>query len=250
MHAPSCVSIPFLNPAKLERHVSIANIICQGPVGYLLSDSGYFWRDGRIARMASKVLELPLLRAAIVARGHLTAPEDIGPSIHAAKCRDVFELVNVLPSVLYELTERCGGTSSRALAEILATQLSLVYYCPTRKRVAASIVASNAAGLFKDYEPFTHLPVLEATQPGVDVPAVVGRAVDLSDPVQFDVEADGMAIMEAQRSQTWSFNGLPSGHHAAGSVRLTQVDCWGVRSKILRTWPDRVGERVRSAEQG
>ncbi|MFN3676688.1 MAG: hypothetical protein ACK4TC_11975 [Sphingomonas pseudosanguinis] len=227
--------------------MSIANIICQGRQGYLISDSGYFWQDGSIAYLAPKVLELPRLRAAIVARGHYSAPEHIGPIIEAARCRDVFDLIHILPPVLWEAMSAIGAVDSPQLAARFATHLSVVWFCPTRRRAAGAVIGSNRAFLPDDYEPFTPLFVTEALQPGVEIVEAIGRDADLTDRAAFNVSTEAALIAEAQRRCVWEYNGMAAGHHAAGTVRLTRVNAAGVTTRAIREWPDTIGKPVRLA---
>lgn len=224
--------------------MSIANIICQGSVGYLLTDSGYFHPDGRLAFLRPKTLELPGLRVAIAARGHVYARETLGPMIAAASPFNQAELLGMLPDLLFQAMANDGAFLKGDAPLWAATTLYVVYFDQQRGRAGGLILSSSALGLPDDYEPFSYIPVTDTLAPGVDVDAALGRPACLSDPQSFNAEQDGLTIAEAQRREPWSFNGLPKAIYAAGAVRMTTVDATGVSTRILRTWPDRVGARV------
>ncbi|MDF2812400.1 MAG: hypothetical protein K0S56_3431 [Microvirga sp.] len=224
--------------------MSIANIICQGSSGYLLTDSGYFHPDGRLAFLRPKTLELPGLRVAIAARGHVYARENLGPMIAAASPSNQAELLGMLPDLLLQAMANDGAFLKGDTPLWAATTLYVVYYDQQRGRTGGLILSSSALGLPDDYEPFSYIPVTDVLAPGTDVDAALGRPVCLSDPHSFNVEQDGLAIAEAQRCEPWSFNGLPRAHYAAGEVRLTTVSSEGVVSCVIHSWQDRANRKV------
>lgn len=224
--------------------MSIANIICQGAAGHLITDSGYFHLDGRLAFLRPKTLELPSLRVAIATRGHTYAREDLGPLIEQAQPRNQGELFGLLPELLHTALVEGGAYASGAHDDDFTTSLHIIYFDAARRRAGGLILSSSAIGMPDDYAAYSYIPVTDALAPGVDEQAAIGRPASLTDSSAFDVERDGLKIAQAQRQSEWSFNGLPAGHHAAGAVRLTTVDANGVRSRVIHTWHDRLGEKV------
>ncbi len=180
-----------------------------------------------------------------MARGYLSARKQIANALRAAPPTSAADLIAALPGILFRSLDAEGLSRGPEVAALIATELHVVYFCPDRARAAGVMLSSTRLGLPNWYEPFTCLPVTEATSPGVEIATALGRDVDATDPSSFDAARDGRLVAEAQRRSTWSFNGVPAGHHAAGAVDLTTVDEHGVRTRAIQHWRDQRGKRVR-----
>ncbi|KFC68442.1 hypothetical protein FF80_01882 [Devosia sp. LC5] len=96
-------------------------------------------------------------------------------------------------------------------------------------------VVQNAANNTPAYVP---RQVSETTTPyNLAIGAVV---LDPSDPVTY-----GLSVLEKQRSEKWdTANGSRSIHAVGGFAQHTIVDRSGIKTRVLRRWPDKVGEPV------
>jgi hypothetical protein len=61
-----------------------------------------------------------------------------------------------------------------------------------------------------------------------------------------DPERDGLALLEAQRRLPYSPD--EPACFVGGFAELTTVSAAGITQKRLRTWPDRIGEKISLAE--
>ena len=67
------------------------------------------------------------------------------------------------------------------------------------------------------------------------------RMTDFRDHRQWNPERDALALIEAQRRDPDITTGLFS---IGGQAVLTCLDAKGLSSKVLKTWPDRIGHRI------
>ncbi|WP_305097486.1 hypothetical protein [Croceibacterium aestuarii] len=67
------------------------------------------------------------------------------------------------------------------------------------------------------------------------------RRIDFCDPGQWEPESDGERLIDAQRRD----RGPQFGHYSIGGAAvLTRLDKNGLATKVLKTWPDRIGRRI------
>jgi hypothetical protein len=69
------------------------------------------------------------------------------------------------------------------------------------------------------------------------------EGVDHSDPAQFDPVVDGGRLLDAQRLDPFGEDGMEF-CGIAGQGILTTISAAGIGYKVLRTWEDKVGERI------
>jgi len=118
-------------------------------------------------------------------------------------------------------------------------------YDRDQRRAYGFCISNDTRSLPPGAEPWTLYPVTNWTASEPDVDSVLGRTCDVTSPTSFDVEIDGLALMEAQRAVRWSpHQAIPVGHYGAGAVRLTTVNANGIATRVVHEWPDRIGEPV------
>jgi hypothetical protein len=64
-----------------------------------------------------------------------------------------------------------------------------------------------------------------------------GRSADQLDPI-----VHGLAVLEAQRA-------VDAGALVGGFAQLTTIDSTGVRSRVIRRWPDEIGKLIAPLQQ-
>ncbi len=223
--------------------MSAANIVVQGAKAHLLTDSGFFWDDGRLATLGSKVVEMAGVRAAVSTRGSLL-PEALAREINHANPASLADLIGRLAEIFsaaVTIYTKAGASSS----------LFMVYHSLETGRAGGIYMGSCTFGMPDWYKPFTPLPITEMFAPGLDATEALGRSVDVSDPSTFDAERDGLALVTRQRATPWRLFG--KGNEAirvGGEVRLTTVSADGLETRVIGGWSDRVGERIRGRVGG
>lgn len=219
--------------------MSVANIIVQGDRAHLLSDSGFWHDDGRLASLQPKVIELPKLRAAISTRGYVWASELQAEIEHAAP-RTIAALLAKLPEcVIAAEAAYCRDQSEREKSSVY-----MVYYDPIRQRCAGAFLTTRADILPTGYSRYTVIPVTDCFAPGCNAREVLGRDVDVRNPASFDPIGDGLQLVAAQRRDPIAVAALSGSGAAAGDIRLTTVSAAGVSTRVIGGWPDVVGERI------
>ena len=224
--------------------MSIANIIIQRPAGFLLTDMGHFNLDATVHRIEAKILHLGSFGMAVSCRGgggYLLQAilGEIGAACDRSGSRKAGDVMKAFPEIFHT----AFMVESSRFSGPLNGEAQILYWSPERGRTVGYVIASSPDEIGGSAA-WTMHSVLSSLTNDFSPDAPLGRECDIGDPAQFDIERDGLALMEAQRRKPWKPRGAALGHYAAGGVMLTTVDATGVRTKRLATWPDRVGERV------
>lgn len=108
------------------------------------------------------------------------------------------------------------------------------------------LVGLTGEGPVPAYELFRVHQLMGTDGPDADafVRQAFGGMPNMSDPKQFDARKDGLALLELQRRippQPWHFGFYGVG----GKAMLTTISPTGVRSQILKRWPDKIGKPIR-----
>ena len=224
--------------------MSLANIVIQGTAGHLMSDSGWFNRDGTIARLMPKVLTFPEYRLAITGRGQhdilagmLQEIRHFAARHGSATGRDVIGSF----SELYAAACMVQGVPSRGREN--ACDVQLVWYDAERQRATGGLIA-NIVDDHPGLSPFMLQPVLCSFTGDIDPDSPLGAPADVTNPAAFDVRCDGRKVAARQRARPWALPGYPEAYYVAGAVHLATVSADGVRVEVLCEWPDKVGERI------
>lgn len=192
------------------------------------------------------MVELPAARVAFTTRGQISAADHIKPLLERDRLATLADVLAKLPPLLHELMAHAGAFRSDEDGRANATTLYLAYYDPVRRRSGGLIMSSTQDGMPTDYAPWSWLPIREGTAPGVEMVSALGRDACPTDPTAFDPVTGSIAVATAQRREPWAFNSHRRAHYVAGDLRLTEVGPAGVSTRIIHSWPDRPGERVRA----
>jgi hypothetical protein len=80
--------------------------------------------------------------------------------------------------------------------------------------------------------------------PVIDSSAALGRSMICPEDLEtMDLERDGLALIEEQRRVPFNFEGRAA-YLIGGLAELTTATKAGITRKILRQWPDRIGEPI------
>lgn len=224
--------------------MSLANIIMQPPTGYLITDSGWFERDGRLAYLMPKVLHFPNMRMAISCRGQHDMLAGILRELRSFERQrgstNGGEVVAAFADLYFAATIAQGVPSSGIEN---ACDMQMVWYDPARKRATGHLIC-NITDHMPGLPPFTLQRVSCSLSSKIDPDAPLGRPQDVTDPGQFDIRKDGRTLVDAQRREGWTVPGRPFGYYVAGDVHLTTIDEAGVRCETLISWPDEIGKKI------
>jgi hypothetical protein len=211
--------------------LSAINTLVQSSAVHVYSDAAIYQTDGTIAGIGPKTRLLPHINAAMAMRGAYLGLAPIAEELSAAPSFDDLK-ARIVPTL-------------QACAEAYAHLLNQCEAGPDFEIVVAGIseTAGPSAYIVASHdrygEPWTILdleglsvtPSNEAVQRRI-VEIAEGRAADELDPV-----VDGLAILEAQRA-------LDAGAIVGGFAQFSTIDSEGVRSQILRRWPDEIGQKI------
>ena len=224
--------------------MSLANIILQRPAGYLLTDTGCFNRDGTIAQLSPKVLELHQHGIAITCRGQHDMLAGIARELEVFNARHGGVTgADIIGSFAELYRVACSTQGVPATGSQHACDMQILYYCRQQHRTRGYLI-SNETTMMPGLQPFALQPVGTVLQFGFDPDAPFGKPIDMTQPAAFDVRTDGIRLANEQRATSWAIPGRKAGHFIAGSLLLTTIDAAGVRTEAIHTWPDKVGERV------
>lgn len=214
--------------------MSVCNLIVQPDAAYLVTDEGFFRRDGRIMMLAPKSILIEGLPLAIGATGHglvlASVAMEVEARLHAKNfTRDGF--CDLVRSV-YEN----GGFDHAAHK----TRWAIVYYSKRNARPVGYSFFTDPAD--EDGRTWLWHPTRVLVMPYVEPIGVWGNDVarDITDPAIFDPMRDAMKFIHAQRaSRNWE---NIEGCGVAGQIRLSKVTSSGVEEFLLHDFKDQVGE--------
>ena len=227
------------------------NLIVQPHAAYLITDTAYYLADGTVVEFAPKVTELnfgplvagPPARAAFALTG-IVSPDHVKAELATVAAADMRDVLDVLPDIMRRLSsalpsaQRAPGVGSEC--DVL---LALAMWDEATGKPYGFLIGNEASN-----------PVLKGQMPPFQLTRmkhyVIGRAThgfpdghDFSDPSRFDPISEGGALLDDQRADPFGddatqFTGV------GGQGVLTQIGAAGIRYHLLRSWPDRVGERI------
>ena len=216
--------------------MTASSAFCGPSAAYLISDAGTFDERGTVKEFRTKVVASDRLRIAFVMAGRncIVFDDDGGrfsPAEDAQKLLDEAagqrEFLISLPGLmrdLYEVAERAGGATFQ-----FTIGLWNAVDCQ-----AETYVIGTPGHTFPDLQPFTLAGVKAIAMPPVD------RALWPAGKVTAD---DARTILEAQRGHRDEGGAVRVG----GFGELTTIDTAGVRTELVRSWPDRIGRPIQPA---
>lgn len=225
--------------------MSIGNIILQRPAGYLMTDSGWWNKDGTLAHLMPKVVVSDRHRFALTAQGqhdmvaglwqeveHLA--NSMGASFSAGAVAAQFGELFAMACAIQGVGRRGWHNSERA---------QLVWYNEQQQRACALLV-SNGLCPGETLQRYAPVSVVTSLSLSANPDAPFGDLIDITDPVQFDPRADGARLAMLQRGMRQAGPHIRAGSYVGGTVHLTTVDAEGARTEPLVAWPDQVGKRI------
>jgi hypothetical protein len=237
--------------------LSVANILLQPDAGYLFSDAGGWDADGRLVRVDTKLHLLPRAKAAVVVRGMQPPASVIALALEGIDTLD--HLLNWLPDMARRLKRMRFPTDSRFSDAVGGLELTVVAWRdeideigipggwrltsddPNSPAYDGSIMPGEDAAPYK-LQPSGVLWI----SPGPSSLAAFGKPLNgVEDVFALDAEIDGLALMEIQRSE--KFDVLRTGrpiHIVGGFCEVAKVTAAGVGRRVLRYWPDVVGQEI------
>lgn len=236
--------------------MTVYNLFAQGDCAYILSDTAMTAESGELIRDMPKIEQFPKARLALGWTGF--APMFEGKYVNRVAGRlaalgiksdhaDQGEILAALPGVLRDMhAENLAWLAGdELLDERAALTLVVAFY---RESDASPVLMAGLTGdgPVAPYDLFRVRQLLGTDGPDADafLRQAFGGMPNMSDPQQFDARRDGLALLELQRRMPptpWSF-----GHYGVGGkAMLTTISPTGVRSQILKRWPDKIGKYIR-----
>lgn len=226
------------------------SLIVQPHAAYLLTDTASYLADGTVVAFAPKVTELhfggiqvgsPSASAAFAVTGIISA-ENVKAVLATLPIADVNDLLAFLPAVVQGISvaipnmPRAPGVSDEQ-----GMLLALALWDAGAGRPYGFLIGNEASHLVEEghMKPFELVRMSEYVMRQGGFP--IGTA--FADPAVFDPIRDGGALLDAQRDDPFGddetqFCGV------GGQGVLTEIGAAGIRYHLLRSWPDKVGERI------
>lgn len=227
--------------------------ICQTDAIHLVTDGALYDHEGTVTAFQSKIIPLRsagsvlALRGASWAAGPLTLILGAADSFDQAIDRlpDLMERMVIqfndklgldVPSVDRDFEVTIAGWSSKYGRFVVAVASSYIPCDPDD---------SSGNSHQPDYQQFVPREAPKAyTAPLIDVQGVLGREIiTMGDVNALDGGVDGFALHCAQRVTPGIYCGKPV-HLIGGFAELTTITRAGFESRIIREWPDAVGQKI------
>lgn len=215
---------------------------------YLITDCAWTLPDGRLQKVAGKVISFERFPCAIGVTGNVELLA-VGEQCLAIGARNLATLVKHLPGILRRAIE-VTKTRYPGSAEIVAT-LKVAAWSARKGRPVGYMVSSDETtarhNIGADWGAYEVAEVTSSHGTLQHVSNLLGRPCQLEDPDTFDPHSDAFALVAAQRAegQTLLMAGVaPSFIRIGGEVELTEVSRRGVKLWSCGTFPDKVGELI------
>jgi hypothetical protein len=218
-------------------------LILHRHAAHLLTDGAGYSGDGRLQHIAAKAWSIPHLPAVIATRGAGLALPLLAH--HFAALASFADLRRHAGDMLRTVRDRYRGIIDQADT---GAAVQVVVAGMDDDRPSAFFVATDDSPAGRAFEVVPAGPVAV-------MPATAEMLADLR-PImirpsaeEIDPAVDGLAIMCAQRRHRDSVVGhprQPPAHLVGVHCQLTTITADGIiRSRILRRWPDKIGEEIR-----
>jgi hypothetical protein len=212
------------------------NALARGSRAFLLTDTAAYGFDGVVTQFLAKVVTFPHIRCAFAARGCLKAIQTMAEELAPAQSFD--DLIATSARPLREAHE--AGSFDWGEEAEPEFELVVVGMSEARRRAEAYIITSVERG---EAKPFVFRRHDIITAPSVAPEAMrAGGLFRGGDPAE-----DLLALAEVQRAAAHPIATVrPDDRHfvVGGSAVLTEISEAGISQRVLRVWPDRVGERI------
>lgn len=216
----------------------VVNILNTGDAVHMFTDGGAFAQDGTLADIINKAHHLPHLHAVITSRGSYWFMNRMVSAI-IERFTGFEELVSGISTLFREQYERHADTIAESE---ISFEIWICGWSSERNRPESYGLRSH--GLTHAVHGVDAAPWMLASVHNMNLPWDWDCATRLAGQPIETVEDCGVAIAESQRQ----FRGVsPNGIEVtgiAGFIQQSTVTRDGVASKILKRWPDKVGELV------
>lgn len=233
------------------------NIVLQPDAAYILSDAAFTAEDGTLLAVRQKVTTFPQFRTALTWSGFgpVSDLEDgidrIASLVATIRPQTQRQLLEAVPSIVKSMhAENITRMPAGCQAHTYGVALFGVFWSEGDGEPQAFTAHSDAAALGPGYRPYSIARLLQfitAPAEGMDASQVAqevfGRHVEFSEPGSFHPEVDGLALLEAQRHFKGALGGWCD-HGVGGFAHLAKVTADDVSDRILKVWPDRVGQII------
>ncbi|RSU58926.1 hypothetical protein BRX36_19875 [Sphingomonas sp. S-NIH.Pt1_0416] len=226
------------------------SMIVQPHAAYFITDTAFYLGDGTVVSFGPKVHELnfgPLVggapaTAAFAMTGIIT-PQHVTDTLQRLGVTDLKGVWDALPSVIRQFSAALPNAHrAPGVGDDNTILLALAFWDHGTSRPYGYLIGNEHCEpvLKGQMEPFQPIAmkayVMRRLTGGFD-------GFDYDDPAQFDPIRDAGALLDDQRDDPFQdtgerFTGV------GGQGVLTEISAAGVRYHLLRTWPDKVGERI------
>ncbi|QTH20809.1 hypothetical protein HRJ34_21170 [Rhizorhabdus wittichii] len=232
------------------------NVLLQPTAAYLITDSATTDSNGVLIDIRSKVTVLSRFRAAIAWTGagpiHAAGQADrrISEALVSKGVSSQAELLAALPLIAAEM--HAENAAYIDTGHDTAVSVFVALWSKKRREPQLWACHGDQSVFGPSYVPYSMVRLRQyvTCPPDVDPDgwcrAAFGRVVDFADPKSFRPSVDGVALLEAQRHIREGI-GVWGGYSVGGSANLTTVSAKGIRERVLKTWPDKVGEKISPA---
>lgn len=205
----------------------------------LLTDGAVYTEDGTLIATREKVVRIASIPCAITARGAMEPLDAIGLYLEmVGAITGSFDATMVqIDSLITKMKDQGGPSFEMVICGISETDGPVIAYFCTAKA-------------YPQFEPFTLYRIYDAelcAGAALDSPAEMAAAGITADSVKDGLATKGADIMELMRGRAGPNPlkpDLPPLYGIGGHVDHTVIRADGVTTTRLRTWPDRVGEKI------
>lgn len=218
---------------------------------YLISDCAWTHPDGRIERIAGKIISFARFPCAIGTNGRINMAI-LGAELEKVEARNLRTLVSALPSCLRRALDGSAKVAGVPRDELMAT-LKVAAWSARLGRPTGYMISSDAfqAQMYGLRAPFEVWGVDHSLDGAADLDELLGKppAAQLSDAGVFDPHEEAFALVAEQRRRG-QFSITPNtgtpgiSYRIGGEVELTEVTRRGVKVWCCGKFPDKVGELI------
>ncbi|MCK1401967.1 hypothetical protein IVB45_17810 [Bradyrhizobium sp. 4] len=225
------------------------NIIVKADCAHVFTDGAFYSSAGILTHVGQKCFTLPTMDSALVIRGRCDVMPLLINEIDK-RCSDFDSVVEEVASALQAVTTMAAVVMPEVLhagAFDPAFELWLIGYSTSRRAFETYILPTH------DYHAGLIAWQVGKVEGSICAPAPTAdaaRAAGLTEQVgldAFDPAVDGLKLLEIQRLVPSAFDmrhPAKVGCIVGGLAQLTTITREGIFTKVLKRWPDRVGQRI------
>ena len=232
--------------------MSASNFLHQGDAVHLAADGATYLDDGTVLSIGSKIRTLPEQGMAYIQRGATGGCEYIvRKMLESQGCLD--RALEIVGDVLHDILAMAAVGAVDIPRHCHRLELKIAGWSHERERLEGWYVATTteneSGGQYPDYEPYVprYIGVSDfGPNAGPNVNSILGLSdkPTFADVQALDPEAAMLAILEQQRATAYAFTDIAANHIVGGFAEMVTITEKGMTRKRLRTWPDRIGEKI------